>query len=300
MDLNRAAIFAAVADSRGFTAAARKLGMPKTTVSKKVSDLEAEVGVRLLNRTTRSVSLTEAGAKLHAHCQQALRLMEIAEREVQALQSEPEGLLRIGAPSAIGVRFLLPIIADLMERYPDLRVSLIAVNDDVDLIEDGLDVLIWPGPLSQTAHSMRLVARVEIGLYASQAYLKAHGTPAIPSALESHSVVAFTQSLTAGRFVWQLESGRSRIEVNPQSSPRFLSNDAVAIMVATLAGQGIGALPVGYVNASPEAASLVRLLPKWQAAQIELNAYFPDGSSSSLKTRLFLDFVSGWFHENQV
>jgi LysR family transcriptional regulator, regulator for bpeEF and oprC len=145
MDLNRAAIFASVVDANGFTAAARKLRLPKTTVSKRVSDLEAELGIRLLNRTTRSLSLTEAGAKLYAHCRQALQTMEIAEREVQALQSEPEGLLRIGAPSAIGVRFLLPLIADLMLQYPALRISLIAINDDSGLDDDQLDVLIWPG-----------------------------------------------------------------------------------------------------------------------------------------------------------
>jgi DNA-binding transcriptional LysR family regulator len=163
-----------------------------------------------------------------------------------------------------------------------------------------LDVLIWPGVLRQTMHAVRLVGRVEIGLYASRAYLEENGTPAIPSALETHKVVAFTQSLSGDRFVWQLRNGGSQIEVVPEFEPRFLSNDAVAIMAATLAGQGIGALPVGYVNGSPEAASLVRLLPQWQAAEIELNAFFRDGSSSSLKTRLFLDFVSGWFQERQV
>ncbi|MFM2098920.1 MAG: hypothetical protein RLZZ366_459 [Pseudomonadota bacterium] len=300
MDLNRAAIFASVVDANGFTAAARKLRLPKTTVSKRVSDLEAELGIRLLNRTTRSLSLTEAGTKLYAHCRQAIQTMETAEREVQALQSEPEGLLRIGAPSAIGVRFLLPLIADLMLQYPALRISLIAINDDSGLNEDQLDVLIWPGVLRQTMHAVRLVGRVEIGLYASRAYLEAHGAPAVPSALETHKVVAFTQSLSGDRFVWQLRNGGSQIEVVPEFEPRFLSNDAVAIMAATLAGQGIGALPVGYVNGSPEAASLVRLLPQWQAAEIELNAFFRDGSSSSLKTRLFLDFVSGWFQERQV
>ena len=298
MDLNRAAIFAAVVDAGGFTAAARKLGMPKTTVSKKVGDLEAQLGVRLLNRTTRAVSLTEAGTRLHAHCQQALHQMEVAEREVQALQSEPEGLLRIGAPSAIGVRFLLPIIADVMARYPGLRISLVAVNDETERVDDALDVLIWPGTLRQTVHAVRLVARVEIGLYASETYLKAHGVPKIPSALERHQVVAFTQSLVGGRFAWRLTSSRSSIQVVPEAPPRFLSNDAGAVMAATIAGQGIGALPVGYINQSPEAADLVRLLPKWQAAQTELNAFFRDGSSSSLKTRLFLNAVGRWFSEN--
>jgi DNA-binding transcriptional LysR family regulator len=300
MDLNRAAIFAAVVEAQGFTAAARKLRLPKTTISKRVSDLEAELGIRLLNRTTRSLSLTEAGAKLYAHCRQAIQTMETAEREVQALQSEPEGLLRIAAPSAIGVRFLLPLIADFMAHYPALRISLIAINDDSGLKDDQLDVLIWPGVLQQAMHAVRLVGRVEIGLYASRAYLEEHGTPAVPSALETHKVVAFTQSLSGDRFVWQLRSGGSQIEVIPELAPRFLSNDAVAIMAATLGGQGIGALPVGYVNGSPESASLARLLPKWQAGEIELNAFFRDGSSSSLKTRLFLDFVSGWFQERQV
>ena len=295
MDLNRAAMFAHVVEAGGFSAAARKLGVPKTTISKRVGDLEAELGVRLLNRTTRHVSLTEAGTRLYGHCQLALRQMDLAEREVQALQSEPDGLLRVGAPSAIGVRFLLPLIIDMMAQYPGLRVSLIAVNDDVHGIDDTLDVLIWPGVLRQNVHAVRLVAQVEIGLYASTAYVASIGAPRVPSELEGHSVVAFTQSLSGGRFSWELNRGRTSVTVKPALAPRFLSNDPVAIMAAACAGQGIGALPIGYVDHSPEGTALVRVLPQWQAGQIELNAFFRDGSASSAKTRIFLDFITRWF-----
>ena len=295
MDLNRAALFVHVVDAGGFSAAARKLGMPKTTISKKVGDLESELGVRLLNRTTRHVSLTEAGTRLYTHCQQAMRQMDVAERELQALQSEPEGLLRVGAPSAIGVRFLLPIINDMMSQHPGLRVTLLAVNDDVDGIDDTLDVLIWPGVLRQNVHAVRLVAQVEIGLYASRNYIATVGEPRIPSDLEGHNVVAFTQALSGGRFSWTLTRGRTTVSVIPETPPRFLSNDAVAVMAATATGQGVGALPVGYVERSPEEEGLVRILPEWQAAQIELNAFFRDGSASSAKTRLFLDFITRWF-----
>jgi LysR family transcriptional regulator, regulator for bpeEF and oprC len=295
MNLNRAAMFAHVVDAGGFSAAARKLGVPKTTISKRVGDLETELGVRLLNRTTRQVSLTEAGTRLYAHCQQALRQMDLAEREVKALQSEPEGLLRVGAPSAIGVRFLLPLIIDMMDQYSGLRVSLIAVNDDVHGIDDSIDVLIWPGVLRQNVHAVRLVAQVEIGLYASKAYVDSIGAPRAPSELEGHNVVAFTQAFSGGRFSWELNRGRTSVTVKPEAPPRFLSNDAVAIMAATCAGQGIGALPVGYVDQSPEGTALIRVLPEWQAAQIELNAFFRDGSASSAKTRLFLDLITRWF-----
>lgn len=295
MDLNRAAMFAHVVDAGGFSAAARKLGVPKTTISKKVSDLENELGVRLLNRTTRHVSLTEAGARLHAHCEQALRQMELAEREVQALQSEPEGVLRVGAPSAIGGRFMLPLIIDLMTQYPKLQVTMIAVNDDVNGIDETLDVLIWPGHLHQSFHAVRLVAQAEVGLYASSGYIEAFGKPTKPAALEGHQVVAFTQALSGGQFSWNLKRAGTSAKVIPSSPPKFMSNDAGAILAATCAGLGISALPVGYVDRSPDTASLVRLLPGWNATPIEVNAFYRDGNASSAKTRLFLDFVTRWF-----
>lgn len=295
MDLNRAAMFAHVVDAGGFSAAARKLGVPKTTISKRVADLETELGVRLLNRTTRHISLTEAGTRLHTHCQQAMRLMETAEQEVHALQREPEGLLRVGAPSAIGVRFLLPLIVDLDALYPRLRVSLIAVNDDVNGIDDTLDVLIWPGIPRRNLHAVRLVAQVDIGLYASKDYIDGFGMPKAPSALTGHQVVAFTQSLSGEHFSWELTRSQTTVKVTPLSPPKFMSNDASAILAATCAGQGIGALPIGYVDRSPEASSLVRILPEWRAGQIALNAFFRDGSASSAKTRVFLDSITRWF-----
>ena len=294
MDMTRAAVFAKVVEAQGFSAAGRLLAMPKTTVSKKVSDLEAELGVRLLNRTTRSVSLTEAGSRVYTHCLAAIRHMDAAEREARALQNEPEGLLTIAAPGAIGVTFLLPALTAFMERYPAVQVTLLSMNELVDLERERIDVMIWAGATMPIGHSVKLVARAELGLYASRAYVELHGTPTMPDKLSAHRVVGFSHSVVGvSRPVWHLQRGDETVEVTPAAPPRFRSNDRTAVLAAIIAGYGVGGSPTRLVEQHPERDKLVRVLPEWRIAPVDLNAVFPD--ASSLNIRLFLDFVVDWF-----
>lgn len=295
MDLNRAAIFARVVEANGFSAAARLLGMPKTTVSKRVAELETELGVRLLNRTTRRLSLTEAGARVHAHCLLAIGHMAAAEREARAMQEQPRGMLVVGAPAPIGVAFLMPAITAFMAEHPGIAVTYLSVDDVPGPGDDRVDVLVWAGPDAPPGHAVRLVANVEIALYASVAYLAANPAPTVPGELQHHQAVVFTQSLAAGRFAWVLGRGDEAVIVEPAAAPRFRSNDAGAILAAVAADVGIGGLPVRFVEAVAPPGRLVRLLLDWRVAPIELKALYRDGSSSSLKTRLFLAFVEAWF-----
>jgi DNA-binding transcriptional LysR family regulator len=294
MDMTRAVVFAKVVEAQGFSAAGRLLAMPKTTVSKKVSDLEAELGVRLLNRTTRSVSLTEAGSRVYTHCLAAIRHMDAAEREARLLQNEPEGLLTIAAPGAIGVPFLLPALTAFMERYPAVQVTLLSMNELVDLERERIDVMIWAGATMPIGHSVKLVASAELGLYASRAYVELHGTPTMPDTLSAHRVVGFSHSVVGvSRPVWHLQRGDETVEVTPAAPPRFRSNDRTAVLAAIIAGYGVCGSPTRLVEQHPERDKLVRVLPEWRIAPVDLNAVFPD--ASSLKIRLFIDFVVDWF-----
>lgn len=298
MDMNAAAIFVKVVEANGFSAAGRLLAMPKTTVSKKIGELEAELGVRLLNRTTRRLSLTEAGARVHAHCVEAMRNIAAAERAARITQSLPEGLLTIAAPGAIGVPFLLPLITGFMASYPAVEIAHVAIDEPVDLGEQRVDIMIWPGLPASPAHSVQLVARVDIALYASAGYLARAGTPRSPEELAEHAAVAFTQSMIGKRFRWVLHRSGSSVEIEPATPVRFRSNDAGAVLAAVQAGHGIGGLPVRFVDQMAAGRDIVPVLPQWRVPPIELSAFYRDGSASSLKARLFIAFIADWFRRN--
>lgn len=297
MDMNAAAVFARVVEANGFSAAARLLDIPKTTVSKKVGDLEAELGMRLLNRTTRALSLTEAGARVYAHILEALRHMAAAEREARAIAEEPAGLLTIAAPGALGVPFVVPLIAAFMARYPAIEIAYLSVDHAVDLGEERIDVMIWPGEHPRGPHVVP-VAQVEIALYASADYLARHGAPRVPADLARHAVVAFTQAIHGRRFAWVLRRGGASTEVVSTAPIRFRSNDPGAILAAVAAGHGIGALPVRFVGHGTEGAGLVPVLRGWLIPPIVLSALYRDGSAASMKARLFIAFVADWFRSN--
>lgn len=295
MDLNRAMVFARVVEAKGFSAAARQLGIPKASVSKKIADLEAELGIRLLNRTTRSVAATEAGLRLYQHCVEAIRQLAVGEREVRALQQAPQGMLTIAAPGAIAVNFLLPTINAFMNAYPGVQMTLVSVNDVVEPPGEGIDVLVCVGTSPPAGHSVRLVARVELALYASASYLESAGLPHQPRDLATHDIVAFTQSFRGSRFTWQLHNANAQVEIVPSRQPRFRSDDPAAVLGAIAAGQGIGVLPVRFAEHVDAGRTLERVLPGWCAPPTGIHALVAD--TSSLKTRLFLDLVAEWFRQ---
>jgi LysR family transcriptional regulator, regulator for bpeEF and oprC len=295
MDLNRALMFAKVVENGSFTAAARRLGSPKSTVSKKVADLEAELGVRLLNRTTRSLKLTEAGQRLYEHCLDALQRLEDGERLVRELQRSPSGMLTVGGPAAICVNFLMPTILEFAELYPKVQLTLVSVNDFVEPSRDDIDILIWVGETPPVGHSMRLVADIDLGLYGSYEYLERFGHPKEPSELANHAAVAFVQSFKSGRFAWRLTREGVGVEVAPLLPPRLRFDDPGAIMRAVAAGHGIGMLPLRFASLPGAAPNLTPVLPAWRGAPIAVRALVVD--TGNLKSRLFLDFVARWFRE---
>src|SRR5712692_10384996 len=209
MDLNELLVFARVVQAGSFTGAAAKLGMPKSTVSRKVSDLEERLKSRLLQRTTRQLSLTDAGRTYYEYCARIVGEIEDAERAVSRLQERPRGLLRVTAP--VNVAFLGPIVADYLERYPEVRLDLFCTAREVDLVEERFDLGIRVGTLADSTLIARSLGSVRWFLVATPAYLKRRGRPRSPDDLKKHDYLFFGAG--PGGAVLRLENGDQSVQL---------------------------------------------------------------------------------------
>src|SRR5260221_6497207 len=189
MDLNEMLVFARVVQAGSFTTAAAALGMPKSTVSRKVSELEERLKARLLQRTTRKLSPTDAGRTYYDYCARIVGEIEDAERAVSSLQATPRGVLRVTAP--VNVAFLGPIVSDYLKRYPDVRIDLFCTGRSVDLVEERFDLGIRAGALADSTLIARSLGMVKWFLVATPAYLKKHGRPQTPDDLKRHACLLF-------------------------------------------------------------------------------------------------------------
>lgn len=297
-DLNETLIFAKVAEQGSFTAAARMLGLPKTTVSRKVRDLEKRLGVRLLNRTTRKLSLTEAGATYFEYSSRIAQDLADAESAVQQLEGSPRGWLRVTAPYMFCTGMLSDLVRDFRQRYPEVRVELVLSNDRLDLVADGIDVAIRSGSLPDSTLVARPLIRFSSFVYASDSYLARYGEPRTPADLQFHHVLAKPSERRSNRHIWQLRNG-ARIEEVPVQ-PVAVANDPFALRSLLTSGQGI--MLVGELSVQKEVQQglVRRILPGWAGPDIELSAVFTGGGAISPKVRAFLDFLVERFRHDSL
>ncbi|MEZ4325012.1 MAG: LysR family transcriptional regulator [Polyangiales bacterium] len=285
-DLNELQVFAQVAALGSFTRAAAELDMPKSTVSRKVSELEARLGVRLLQRTTRKLSLTEAGHTYFAHAQRVLAELEEAELAVTRMQDAPRGLLRVTAP--LNFNHLAPVVAVFLQRFPEVQVELVCADRVVDLVHEGFDVAVRVGALSDSSLIARSLGSVESHLVASPAFLAAHGAPANPSELSRLPALGF--GVGSMRPTFRLV--RAGAEVAVQVTPRLVVNDFVFLDEAARAGLGVALLPLFRCAEDLESGALVRVLPEWCSPPIPLHAVYPSTRHLSPKVSAFLDHLA--------
>lgn len=285
MDLNAFAIFARVVQSGSFTAAGRELDMPKSTVSRKVAALEERLGARLLQRTTRRLSLTEVGERFFRHVERVMAEVEEAELAVTAMQDAPRGLLRVTAPLSFG--FLGPVVASFMERHPLVQVELVCTDRVVDLVQEGYDVGVRAGRLADSTLVARTLGSLKSFLVASPAFLKQHGSPNTPEELErfDHLVFGATTDPLHIRLVRGEESVAVRV------TPRLMVNDFEFLEATALAGLGIAVIPVFRSINDLRANRLLRVLPEWKSPEIPLQAVYPSSRFLSLKVKAFLDHL---------
>lgn len=285
MDLNELLVFAKVVQAGSFTAAAAALRMPKSTVSRKVSELETRVGAQLLQRTTRKLRLTEVGRAYFEHCARVVAEAEQAEEVVTRMQSAPHGLLRVTAPLNFPV--LGPLAARFLARYPEVQLEMVCTDRRVDLVAEGFDVGVRAGVLTDSTLIARKLGSIERVVVASPAYVEAHGPPRKPADLERHDCLVFG----AGREgnVWALQSGGRSVSVPVRA--RMVVNDFDMLRAAALEGAGVAMLGLHTCAEDLAAGRLQRMLPGWNSPGTPLHAVYPSSRHLAPKVGAFVDFL---------
>ncbi|MEJ0086455.1 MAG: LysR family transcriptional regulator [Pseudomonadota bacterium] len=274
--------FVAVADTGGVSPAARRLGLPKSIVSRRLGRLEHELGAQLLTRNTRGAALTEAGATFREHAARAVAEIDAA-RESVSPNGELRGLLRIAVPMSLGVAQLAPMLAQFAARHPLLQLHVAYGDRLVDLISEGFDLAIRVGYLQDSVLVARRVGDVGGALVASPDYIKAHGAPKSLEELQSHP------ALMQGTESWRFRDGDKIVVVHPQG--RFKSDNGLALVQAALAGLGVIALPEFLANEHLATGRLVRLLPEYPIPAAGLFIVRPPGDHPPRKVRVLTDFL---------
>jgi DNA-binding transcriptional LysR family regulator len=289
-DLNDMRVFAAVGTRKSFTGAGVQLGMPKATVSRRVSSLERRLGVRLLQRSTRQVNLTDAGRAFLERCVRIEEEVSDAEATVRQLGSGPRGTLRVSCPFSLARTILLPFLPDFLRQYPEVRVALTLKNEPEDLVGRGAEVAITPWPLPPTRHATRLLGTMQTRLYASPAYLERRGKPTAPHDLSAHPTLLYAGGGGPPRLSWQLESG-PRSETVPLF-PALICNDYGPLHAAALAGVGIVGSGRLLVEDALRSGALVPVLPEWTGNPVEIRVVFPSRSGLFPRTRALIDLLA--------
>jgi DNA-binding transcriptional LysR family regulator len=288
-DLNDMRIFAAVGSRRSFTGAGKDLGLPKATVSRRIGSLERRLGVRLLTRSTRKVSLTDAGRAFLERCLRIEDEVSDAEAAVRRLGSGPRGTLRVSAPFTLARVLLLPFLPEYLRRYPEVRVALSLKNEPEDLVGRGAEVALSPWPLPPSRHSTRLIGTMQTRLYASPAYLERKGRPEAPHDLTGHPTLVYSGGAGPARLSWTISSG-PRSETVPVF-PALVGNDYAPLHAAALAGVGVVLSTRLLVEDALRSGALVPVLPEWTGPAIEVRLVFPGRSGLFPRARAFIDLL---------
>jgi DNA-binding transcriptional LysR family regulator len=291
--------FVRVVGAGSFAAAAKQLGVSRAIVSKHIQSLEVHLGARLLNRSTRRLSLTEIGRSHHAFCVRILGQIEEQKAAVASLQNEPRGTLRVMAPKSFGNLYVGSAISDFVARYPQIKVSLLlqdATPNNCDLIDSGVDLAIRLSPVADSSSIARQIGSSRWLLCATPGYLAAHGEPRTPNDLLQHNCLVHTKS--APDNVWSLEGPHGIAQVTVEGS--FAANSALALRAAALKGLGIAMLPLYSISADLAARHLVQVLPEFLGPERPIIALYPHRPLLLAKVRLLVDFLSERFNQAPV
>ena len=280
-------IFVAVIENKGFSAAAEHLGITKSAVSKRITQLEQQLGAKLLHRTTRKISLTEAGEHYYVHAVKALAAAQDAQDVVLQLQGEPQGKLRIHAPMSFGHLHVAPLIPDFLQRFPKISVDLVLDDKTVDLVAEGFDVAILAGDLSDSNLIARKLAPGHSVVCASPDYIVQHGHPDTPQALTQHNCLQYSYSNNASQWRFNRKAESYTVEV----SGNYQANNSEAILEAVLKGFGIARLPTFIAGPHINSGKLVNLFENYQMPHKDIHAVFIERQYMPEKVRVFLDFA---------
>ncbi|MEN8182796.1 MAG: LysR family transcriptional regulator [Myxococcota bacterium] len=276
-------VFSTVLQAGGFSAAAKKLGLSKASVSREVAALERRLGAQLLRRTTRRMSLTEVGEIFLARCQRVAEEAEAAELSVHRLQAEPRGQIRVATSMSFGHLQLAPRLPDFLERHPSMRVDLDLTDRNIDLVREKFDLSVRVGPPRGQSLVQRRICPVHLLVCASQAYLEKDGTPLEPEDLLQHSCLGYGPPPE----VWNFSNGRQ-----VPTRGRFNADNGDALRQGALAGHGIVYLPTFLVGGDVRAGRLVPILTKHVDLVAGIYAVYPESRHLSPKVRAFIDWLA--------
>jgi len=289
LDLNDIALFVQVVRGGSFAEAARRLGLPANTVSRRVQQLEAQLGTRLLQRSTRKLTLTSAGEAFHERCGDAVDGLLEAGQSLAAGSQAPSGLVRVAAPADLFDFFPMDWVAEFLAMHPKVRLDFVLSDAKADLIAERIDVAFRGGRLEDSGYVGRqVVAAGNDGLVASPDYLARRGTPTSLQELAEHECVSVMQP--GGRSTWRL-TGPDDVEHEVQVAARVGANTAQAMRKAALAGLGIALLPRTIARMDLQAGLLVPVLPQYQCTGFGLNVLYPSRRHLPVAVSVFIDFV---------
>ncbi|MBI4821283.1 MAG: LysR family transcriptional regulator [Deltaproteobacteria bacterium] len=288
MDLNEILVFAEVAESKSFTTAAKNLGIPKSTVSRKIRQLEERLGVRLIQRTTRKLSLTDAGEAYHRSVSGIVAQLQAADEEIIERSSTPRGQLRITAPVDAGEGLLPDVIAEYLNQYPEVSVQVVLTGRIVDLVDEGFDLALRAGRLSDSSLVAKKLADTDWVVCASPEYLAKRGTPRTPLDLEAHDCIVLSD-----RNNWKLSGPDGTFEI--EVSGRVSGDSFGLVQAAAERGLGIALLPEFRVIDDLDSGKLRQVLAEYSLPPAPFHAVYPSGRQLAAKTRAFLDLLVARF-----
>lgn len=283
-------IFVRLVESRSFTRAADLLRLPRSTVSTALADLEQRVGTRLLNRTTRRMSLTEDGGAFYERCLRLLADYEETEGLFRQSSALPRGKVRIDVPGRLGRLVIAPALPDFLARYPDIEIDMGVTDRTADLVQEGIDCAIRVGPLSDSSLVARKIGDLVLINCASPTYLQRHGTPRAIADLSSHFAVNYASPASGRIAEWEYVEGKEVRTMGLRS--RVTVNNAEAYIACCLAGLGLIQIPAYDVQNHIEAGELVDVLGDWRAAPMPVTLLYPHRQHVSRRLQVFTDWVT--------
>lgn len=286
--------FVEVVKSESFTVAAEKLNLSRAQVSKSIMRLEQHLGTRLLNRTTRQISLTDIGKIYFQRCLLILEDIEEMEGIASEQTEKPSGVLKISAPTSFGILHLQQVLAEYLKKYPDVQISISLTDRLVDIVEEGIDVVLRISKLSDSSLIARKIAPCQLILCASPEFLQKFGTPATPEELTTLPCLTYSNKPYPNR--WQFTGPQG--EVSIKVSGPFEADNGDILKSITLAGMGISLLPDFIVGPEISSGKLQSILPDYSPGGIPIYAIFPSRRYLSAKVRTFVDFISNYYGDN--
>jgi DNA-binding transcriptional LysR family regulator len=288
-DLNSLAIFAKVVEAKGFSEAARRLNIPLSTVSRRVAELEDQLGVRLLERSTRRLRLTDVGAEVLEHAQRSAELSEAVDNLVSNQLPRVAGVLRLSAPLSTSDTLVAPLLGAFQVSYPNVRVQVLITNRYVDHIADGVDLAFRIGPLRDSSLVARKILTFRHQLVASPAYLERVNAPRSPRDLLDHKLLAFSHWRPGNSWTFQRQNGKGQETLSFE--PHLSMNDYIGLAAALSAGVGIGDLPPLVRPELIRDGRLVEIMPEWHLPTFDLSVVHLSNRHISRPVRLFKEFA---------